>query len=74
MTTCPPPPDLNDLRQRILAGQPYTREELKAALVALRVVRTASGEAAIERRSVKAKAAAPLSDEDLDASLASFGL
>jgi len=68
------PPDLNELRTRILTGQSYTRDELKAALTALRTVRTESGEKSLAKRTAKAAAALPMSDEDLDASLAQFGL
>lgn len=64
------PVDINELRQRILNGQPYTREELQAALVLLRPNRTEAATA----KQTKRKAAAPMSDEDLDASLAQLGL
>lgn len=72
--TTPATPDLNELRTRILAGQPYTREELQGALKALRSVRTESGEKTVAKRTAKAAAATPMSDADLDASLAQFGL
>ena len=64
------PLDINELRARILAGGTYTPEELREALTALRVKRTESATASVTKR----KAAAPLSDSDLDASLAQLGL
>jgi len=64
------PVDLNELRARILAGQPYTREEMIEALSALRVVRT---EAATKTTAKRAKAA-PIDDASLDADLAQLGL
>lgn len=68
------PLDLNELRARILAGQPYTPTELKEALALLRVVRTDAAGKTVERRKAKAAASAPMSDADLDASLAQLGL
>lgn len=62
--------DLNALREKILAGGTYTPEELREAIAALRNVRSTQATQAVTKR----KAAAPLSDEDLDASLASLGL
>ena len=68
------PLDLNDLRTRILAGQPYTSDELKTALALLRVARADSAGKTVERRKAKAAASAPMSDAELDASLAGLGL
>lgn len=64
------PIDLNELRQRILGGQPYTREELRDALAALRINRTE----AVTTKQAKRKAAAPMDDASLDDSLRQLGL
>lgn len=62
--------DLNSLRERILRGESYTREELRGAVEVLRTKRV---EAATKTQAKRA-AAAPMSDEALDESLKSLGL
>jgi len=62
--------DLNSLRERILKGESYTRDELRAAVEALRTKRV---EAATKTQSKRA-ANAPMTDEALDESLKSLGL
>lgn len=66
------PEQYNELRQRILNGQPYTREELREAIISLRGEFTMSQEksAAKPKRTPKEKAA-PI---DLDESLRAAGL
>lgn len=64
------PPDLNELRQRILNGETYTHEELLAALTVLRANRTETATKSVAKRT----AAAPMSDDALNASLAQLGL
>lgn len=68
------PLDLNELRARILAGGTYTPEELKQALAQLRTNRTEVATSTITKRAKKAADKTPMSDADLDASLASLGL
>ena len=77
MSTENPVVDFNELRQRMLSGGQYTKEELRAAVIALRSKRVEQSTAATKARTTKAKAASaktPMSDEDLDASLKSLGL
>lgn len=71
------PPDLNELRQRILSGGQYSKEELRAAVMALRTNRAVPAEKSVATRTRKAAAktaATPMSDADLDASLKQLGL
>lgn len=77
MSTENPVVDFNELRQRMLSGGQYTKEELRAAVIALRSKRVEQSTAATKARTTKAKtstAKTPMSDEDLDASLKSLGL
>lgn len=62
--------DLNNLRQRILNGDTYTREELREAIEACRTVRVEAAMKTVSKRI----AAAPMTDLDLDASLKQAGL
>jgi len=74
MNTQVTPPDLNELRRRILSGGSYTREELAAAIAALRVNRVAAVEKAATSRKAKTTATSGISDSDLDADLRALGL
>lgn len=66
---------LNRARQRVLSGEELTLEEQRDLLRQLRDVRGTIAAAPAPKKSTKSKAAAaPMSDDDLDASLAEFGL
>lgn len=54
--------DLNELRRRILDNQPYTREELREAIEALRGERSVVA----ERATAKRQTSKGMSDDELD--------
>jgi hypothetical protein len=72
-----PVQDFNELRQRVLTGGQYTKEELRNAVIALRSKRVEQSSAATAKRATKASTAAAkttMSDEELNDSLKSLGL
>lgn len=54
--------DLNDMRRRILAGESYTREELREAIDKLRVERAIISEKTAAKRQITKG----MSDDELD--------
>jgi hypothetical protein len=76
-TTTPPlatVEELNDLRQRVLAGEEFPAEEYRRIIQAYRANRLAGVTAAAPKTKAKAAATAKAAPQDLSSLMSSLGL
>lgn len=72
--TLPTAEELNDLRQRVIAGEEFSPDEYRRIIQAYRANRQVAGAAAAPKAKAKAAAATKAAPVDLNALLGGIGL